>query len=473
MAITKDLASARNQYLVRSILHPLAVHRHPDWSKFHAVVFESDDWGLCGEGKDKGAHEHLASLGHDMHSRRSRRLYDNTLETAEDLHRLYGTLSSFKDSIGRHPIFTANFIVSNPSFEAIRKSRFRSYHSIPITKGFPGSWNLRNTSAETWLHAWQQGIKRKLIVPEYHGLSHFNSANWIAGIRKGDKKLTDFFEEEMFSTSNENPTIAEYGVAASPYRWYLEEQVQYQQFEEQYSNIMKGTEIFMAAFGRHPRTTIPPHDISNWKSWVGFAKAGFGHLQSDRRKISSMLGLNRLAPKTAFEAIRRILLQLTIIDRLYRNVRLENEERDGSGLLELSDRIFRLGSPVIVGTHRQNYVAGVDPSSADLGIRRLESYLGGLCEDPNLVFLSSYEAFQLASNGRSIEILGDEIIIRNYTRSDVKMFVQGTGRQTLSSAPQGNANGAHLQTVDTGTKVYVPAGRVMILTSESSPTQQM
>jgi hypothetical protein len=460
--VEKSATSARTQNRVRSILRPLTAHRQPDWRKFHAVVFESDDWGLCGEGKDKATHDRLVSLGYNMYSRRNLRLYGNTLETGEDLDRLFKTLASFEDSIGRHPVFTANFIVANPSFSEIRRSGFKEYRAVPITLGFPGTWRSRNTSVE----AWHRGIRGRLIVPEYHGYSHFNYSSWLQGLRRGDKKLNDFFEEEMYATSKENPTVAEYGVAMPPYHWYSNERVKYQSFEQQFSNIVKGMEIFRATFSRYPRSTIPPHDISNSRSWVAFAKAGVGLLQSDRRKVSAMLGLNPLAPRTVIEALTRILLQLTVITRVYRNVRLENEEPDGTQTLELSNRIFSIGSPVIVGTHRQNYVGRVDPHAADLGIRKLEGYLKGLREDPNIYFLSSHEAFQLASRGHSLEKFGNELLIRNYTRGDLNLFVAVGPRHRFKDLSRGNASGIRRRLLANGARFHVPAGRTVAITEE-------
>jgi hypothetical protein len=460
------VASARTQNHVRSILRPLTAHRQPNWRKFHAVVFESDDWGLCGEGKDKATHDRLASLGYDMYSKRNQRLYANTLEAGEDLDRLYKTLSSFEDSIGRHPVFTANFVVANPSFSEIKRDGFREYRFVPITLGFPGTWRSRNSSVEAWHEAWSRGIRSKLIVPEYHGFSHFNYPSWLEGLRKGDKKLRDFFEEEMYAASEENPTVAEYGVAVPHYHGYSNERVKYQSFEQQYSNIVKGREIFKATFSYYPRSTIPPHDISNSQSWVAFAKAGIGLLQSERRKVWSMLGINPSTPRTLIETLRRLLLQVTVITRTYRNVRLENEEQDVARKLELSNRIYGLGSPVIVGTHRQNYVGKVDPRAADLGIRKLEGYLRGLCEDPNTHFLSSYEAFQLSSRGHSLEKFGDELLIRNYTRGDLNLFVAVGPRHQYRDLSREDSSGIHRRLLANGAKFHVPAGRTVAVTEE-------
>ncbi|MGD0477866.1 MAG: hypothetical protein ABSB29_06845 [Nitrososphaerales archaeon] len=448
-------AFARRQNYARRILRPLTNHHSCDWRKIHGVVFESDDWGLCGEGKDRSTHERLASLGYDMYSKAQRRSYTNTLETEEDLDRLYRTLMSFRDSIGRNPVFTANFVMTNPSFSQISASGFTRYHSVPITLGFPGTWALRNSVVQ----AWHRGIKNKLIVPEYHGFSHFNYPRWLEGLRKGDKKLLDFFKEEMFTTSEQNPTVSEYGVASVS-------GVEYDSFEQQYSSITKGMRIFKSVFSSYPKSTIPPNDILNSLSLLAFARAGIGLVQSERRKITSILGLNQPDPRTPIDALRRVLLQLTVITRMYRNVRLEIGEQEETSALELSSRVFALGSPAIVGTHRQNYVGGVDSKAVDQGVKRLEDFLAGLCEDPNLFFLTSSEASQLSSKGHSVEKFGDELLIRNYTKRDLTLLVAGSSRHQLKDLMQEHATGSTMGLLEGGTKVHVPAGRTVSITEE-------
>lgn len=422
-------------------------------------MFESDDWGLCGEGKDRSTHERLASLGYDTYSKTRSRLYTNTLETEEDLDRLYRTLMSFRDSIGRSPVFTANFVMTNPSFSQISASGFTEYHSVPITFGFPGTWTLRNSAVQ----AWHRGIKNKLIVPEYHGLSHFNYSRWLEGLRKGDKKLLDFFEEEMVTTSQKNPTVAEYGVRSAS-------GIEYESFEQQYSNIVAGMQIFASAFSLYPKSTIPPHDILNSLSLLAFAKAGIRLVQSERRSASSILGLNQLDFRTPIDALRRVLLQLTVITRMYRNIRLENGEQEEPSANELSSCVFKLGSPVIVGTHRQNYVGGVDPKAASQGVKRLEDFLAGLCEGPNLFFLTSSEVSQLSSKGHSIEKFGDELLIRNYSRGDLALFVSASPRRQLVDWTRERSTGVSSRLLENGTKIYVPAGRTVSVTEEEQPS---
>ncbi len=69
------------------------------------VLFHSDDWGLVGI-RDQEGFDRLCSRGLDL----GNEPYDfYSLETAEDLHRLYEVLRQHRDSVGRPPCFVLQF----------------------------------------------------------------------------------------------------------------------------------------------------------------------------------------------------------------------------------------------------------------------------------------------------------------------------------------------------------------------------
>jgi hypothetical protein len=444
------------QDLASVTIRPLSARRGCDWNRYHGVAIESDDWGLCGEGKNRAAHDRLSARGYSMDSEGEKLNYTNTLETTEDLEGLYQTLGAISDSLGRNPILTANFIMTNPCYSKIQEARYTKYHFMPITEGFPGGWASRNSVVD----AWRSGIQRKLLIPEYHGFSHFNHSMWLTGLKRGDKRLLDFFKEEMFTTSVQHPTISEYGILKS-------NSVVYPPLWTQYRDIKLGCEIFRKAFNRYPRSTIPPHDVSNPQTLVAFAKAGIRQVQSERRRLTGILGVRPPRPRSMFNAVARVITQLTLVFRGYRNVRLEQDEVEGDMALESSVEIMRNGRPVAVGSHRQNYVSGIEPRNAEKGRRRLAAYLSGLSEDPKLVFLSSFEASQLSFNGHSVEKFGDEFLIRNYTRGDLIILAEGARRCVLKDLRKEQPGTARVEDVKLGARVFAPAGRTLILTPQN------
>jgi hypothetical protein len=264
----------------------------------------------------------------------------------------------------------------------------------------------------------------------------------------------------MVTTSRKHSTVSEYGVVSTT-------GVEYESFEQQYSNILAGVGIFKSVFSSYPRSTIPPHDVSNSGTLLAFAKVGVSLVQSERRRLTSILGLDRHGPGTPIEALKRGLLQLSAITRTYRNMRLENGEKEEPSALRLASIIFKMGSPVIAGTHRQNYVGSVDSDGADRGRKRLREFLTGLCENPRLFFLTASEASQLSSRGYSVERFGDELLVRNYTRGDLTLHVLVGPRHQIRDLAREHAGGIESRLLDNGTKVYIPKGRTVSVTGES------
>ncbi|HZW58571.1 MAG TPA: hypothetical protein VFF30_19955 [Nitrososphaerales archaeon] len=393
---------------MKTILRPFSISNSSDWKNVHAVVFESDDWGFCGENKNPSSSERLARLGYELRGKGSGDSYYNTLEKTEDLENLYEVLSSFSDGLGRHPVFTANFVVTNPDFERIKAGNFSEYHTIPISLGFPKSWDSGKSLRQTW----RSGIEKKVWMPEFHGYSHFNYQNWLKGLRKGDKKLRDFFEEEMIASSRDYPTLSEYvtnpgtGTFASR--------------KEQSSTVSRGCEIFRFTFGYPARSTIPPSDIWNIDTEMAFLHSNLHYVQSERTRYSSALGLFRIDFASTFNIVKSAILLLGPLTKLYRNVRLELND-DESEVLETSNYLFKIGSPVVVGTHRVNYVSGIDRNLAERGRKKLRTYLKAISEDSRTVFMTSSELYQIYTRGYSTAYYGSEVIVRNFTSSDISI----------------------------------------------------
>lgn len=51
----------------------------------------------------------------------------DTLESNEDLEKLFDILLSFKDHNGNHPVITAVTNIANPEFDKIRENNFEHY----------------------------------------------------------------------------------------------------------------------------------------------------------------------------------------------------------------------------------------------------------------------------------------------------------------------------------------------------------
>ncbi len=92
------------------------------------VLFHSDDWGLVGV-RDREGWEELQAAG----LRLGRNSYDfYSLETARDVEDLYAVLGCHRDSVGRPPCFSFNFVVANVDFARVVESDFAHLKLLPL-----------------------------------------------------------------------------------------------------------------------------------------------------------------------------------------------------------------------------------------------------------------------------------------------------------------------------------------------------
>jgi hypothetical protein len=155
------------------------------------VVISVDDYGNV-RLDSKEARANMDRAGLKVTSRFD--AYD-TLESGQDLEILYETLSSVKDSKGRHAIFTPYALPCNINFEKMAEEGYKNYHyeTLPETyaklKGYEGSWAM-----------WQEGIKRGLMVPQFHGREHVNLKVFNEKLQKHDEQLLTSLKNRSFTS---------------------------------------------------------------------------------------------------------------------------------------------------------------------------------------------------------------------------------------------------------------------------------
>lgn len=214
-------------------------------SKRPVLVIESDDWGAEHiPGPEVLAKmKKIGLLGSDSHS-----MFDS-LETTGDVDKLCGVLSSYKDGDGNPAVMTANFIMANPDYSAIKDSGYSSFKSKPIDSG----WN-HEPEAETLLQKYREGIKSGVIVPQLHGMLHFCADIWMESLRQGDQQTLKAFDLQMIG---EKEDASEIGIQSmSP--------IYHSSAEAIKQLIDDGTEAFNRIFGNDSITTVAP--CYGWRS---------------------------------------------------------------------------------------------------------------------------------------------------------------------------------------------------------------
>ena len=144
------------------------------------IVIESDDWGSV-RIRDRNAYQALKKKGLNVDHKR----YDqvDSLESNEDLERLFEVLNSVKDKNGQSAKFTPMCLLGNPAFDKIKVSDYEEYHFQPLEetlKEYPGSNRL--------IELWREGAQSKLFEPQLHGREHLNVRRYMDILKNHEGK---------------------------------------------------------------------------------------------------------------------------------------------------------------------------------------------------------------------------------------------------------------------------------------------
>jgi len=208
------------------------------WRRLKAVVFESDDWGLCAWSPDDQAHRVLAESP-AFRSPAGRIYGRSTLESAEDVRRLVATLLEFRGADGFPPVWQANTVVAAPDYARLEPPLFPAATlpvlTLPVSPSRwrrPGLWEeVRGACASgVW---W----------PELHGFHHLPERAWLAALRQGQADARHAFEQQ------------------SPVCGAVESSGEFdpsEPGETKRENLRRALETFSGLFGRPASSFCPP-----------------------------------------------------------------------------------------------------------------------------------------------------------------------------------------------------------------------
>ncbi len=338
--------------------------------KDRLVILESDDWGairtpsaeVLGAFRNRGFAMAGSVYQFDM------------LESAGDLDRLFGLLLEFSDSRGNPPVMTANMIMANPDFEAIRQSGFTAYHYEKSA-----ATCLRQSGHEQVPRLWNTGIQQRVFHPQFHGREHLQYKRWLRVLQTGDDAACFAFDHRATYSGKADYSFME------AFDWDSSEDI-----AEQKKVLSDGLRLFEEQFGFRSRTFIAP--CYNWDPEIET------HLKSEG--VVMMQGIkNQLCPTGTFDRYRKIShhfgerntsgMRFSI-----RNCFLEpslNPHRDWVDLCLMQIRTaFLHQKPAVICTHRINYIGGILAANRDRGLRDLRQLLVEITARwPDVRFISS------------------------------------------------------------------------------------
>lgn len=347
-------------------------------TKRKIVVVESDDWGSI-RMPSKSIYNTLLKQGLRVDKCLFSR-YDS-LESIDDLERLFAVLSSVRDKNGRGAVFTANCAMANPDFVKIKEANYLQYFYETVSETYKKYWGNDDV-----LDLYKDGLRRQIWKPQLHGREHLNVFRWLKALQENDEITRLCFEQSHFSLT---PVVSDKIKARfmDSFGNVSEESLLAEQ-----KIIEEAVMMFKNRYGYAPQSFIAPCYV--WRS----------ELESVLKKNGVLFiqgAWNQQIPigeaPVAVKNKRHYIGERNKNGQIYtvRNVVFEpflggrNEIDKALRQIQIA---FFWNKPAIINSHRINYVGSLDCRQRDKNLSLLSELLHKIIElYPEIEFLSSDE----------------------------------------------------------------------------------
>lgn len=359
----------------------------PGWrTNRKIIVFESDDWGSVRMSSNQ-SREVLIKEGAIPGQNISHYYLYDALESNEDLIALFETLSKFKDVNGNHPVFTAINVVANPDFEKIKKDGYNKYYYEPFTETLK-----RYPQHDKVYELWNEGVKKRLFVPQFHGREHLNVNAWLTALQSSKPKTSLAFD---LGITGINPvTIGE-------------SKIQYQaaydienasELEYLKSVIFEGTSLFEELLGYKATYFVPTNGPFNLTLESTLKEVGIKYLMLDKLQ-KEPLGNGKYKTHIRWLGKKNQFGQIA----LSRNAGFEPAAGGKDwvdGCLRDIKLAFKWNKPATISSHRVNYIGFLESSNRDKNLILLKDLLSRILKKwPDAEFMTSPELGVIIENG--------------------------------------------------------------------------
>lgn len=348
------------------------------------VVIESDDWGSI-RMPSREVYDSCLKAGYRVDFNEFERL--DSLASKDDLELLFNLLMKHTDSVGNHPVITANCVVANPDFNKMKDNDFNEYYYELITDTFK-RYPKHGDNFELWMQGYASGI----FHPQYHAREHLNVSMFMSALQNGNSDVHWGFNHgmpgsiPMSSTSKGNDYVE-----ATNFNSEIDKQ-------DKLDIYLEGLVIFEKLFGFKSKSVIPTNYIWHQDFDTHLTQAGVKYIQSSRAFIQPELnGKNQY--------IRRVLGRKTKggLIELVRNVMFEPSVDAPRGLvnsvLRDIDIAFTMRKPAIICSHRINYVGFIDENNRDQNLKMLDTILKTIVKKwPDVEFVTSDQLGEIIEN---------------------------------------------------------------------------
>jgi hypothetical protein len=365
------------QLLYRSILN-IPGYR----TKRKIVVIESDDWGSV-RMPSREVYDYLLRHGYRVDNLSFSR-YDS-LACETDLSLLFEVLSSVKDKNSNPAVITANTIVANPDFIKIKATNYQQYYYEPFTETLKHYSNHQSS-----FKLWQEGMTAGVFRPQFHGREHLNVTRWMKALQNNTGKARFACDLGMFDLS-EAVKMAE-NTYVDAHNFEKKDELDFQK-----ESIIQGLDLFETIFGYKSTTFISPCYIWDTDLEPILADKGVTGIQGGWLQLQPTVGLNtKFKKKFHYLGQKNINNQTYLVRNAYFEPSGDSKFDWVSDVLQRVDFAFKWHKPVIISSHRLNFIGFVDPNNRDQNIMLFAQLLKEITKRwPDVEFMSSDQLIEI------------------------------------------------------------------------------
>lgn len=326
---------------------------HSTWNEPYiaapVVVIESDDWG------------------------------PGTANHAEALTNIVRILKRHHDAAGRAAVFTANIVLSVPNTVSIRESDFKQYTRIPLDECSPEMTAVLG-----------QYISQGLVVPQLHGLEHFNPDILMRLANNGNEAVRNLLVKNGWMSWEDLEICLQ--------RHYLNRNDSFiGSITKKHSEVVKeAVLLFKRIFKEDSLSTAAPCYFWTDETEEAFRQNGIKYIQTEGYRYIGGFEKEQMRqdPKVIRFGTKNKLGQIYLV----RNVMHEPAHgRTFEDCRRQLIRVFRQALPATICTHRYNYT---DERFSQAAFKGLEDLLAQIERKyPERRYLSSPELGEFLEHG--------------------------------------------------------------------------
>ncbi len=355
----------------------------PGWrTKRKILVIESDDWGSI-RMPSKEVYRKFVEKGLNITETDYNRL--DTLESNDDISMLYEVMDTVKNSAGKNPVITANFVVGNPDFEKIRQSDYTEYHYEIVTKTLE-----RYPDRDRVESLWRQGHSAGIFHPQFHGREHVNVVRWMEALRAKTPEIMFTFDNQTTFSGNGDYNFMEVLDYNTP-----------DDLLKMKMSLSEGLNLFEQLFGFRSKSFIPP--CYTWNSDIeeSLHKNGVRYIQGLVVQLLPTGSFGEYKKKYHFLGTMNQFGQYFLIRNTFFEPSLSKSSDIVGECLKRINTAFRWSKPAIISTHRLNFIGSLDERNRSENLILFRDLLERIIKLwPDVEFMSSDQLGDLIAESR-------------------------------------------------------------------------